>query len=536
MNVRSALMLFVFAASLAQAQDVIELDSLQLALKNANTDTAHYKTLKAISHLYFKTNYPKAMDYAKQAHDFAVKKKMKEQETDAIMEMGTISLYQGDYRAASTHYFDALKFYENSGDTAKYISVCNNLGATFDRLKEFDKALVYYFKAQELLNKQPESDHKKKVSPTLYNNIANIYQSKGDIPSALQYYKKALELAMKVPLHQVQGMANNNIGKLYLTDLNQPKEALPYLLEGLRVREQIGNEGEIAKSLIILSEFYFRENQFKEAFQFAERALAIGKKTVSWDIQMSAYSTMSQAQESMGDYADALAAHRRYAQLKDSIQSQAAKGEIQKLQLQYDFDKLEKDRQQETEKARFRYITTIVVLSAFLLLAIAIVVIVRSRAQRQELLRQNLAQDIEIKNKELTTNVMYLIRKNELINSVAERLLKVEDKLLPDNQKTIHDIILELQKEADNDSWREFELRFNQVHIDFYNKLRRLYPDLTPADEKLCALLRLNMSSKEIAAITQQSIKSVEVARARLRKKLNLTNTNSNLVAHLSGI
>ncbi len=131
---------------------------------------------------------------------------------------------------------------------------------------------------------------------------------------------------------------------------------------------------------------------------------------------------------------------------------------------------------------------------------------------------------------------MYLIRKNELINDVAERLLEVKKTVVLDNQKVVHDIILDLQREADNDSWKEFEIRFNQVHGDFYDKLRKLYPGLSPADEKLCAFLRLNMSSKEIAAITKQSVKSVEVARARLRKKLNLTNTTSNLVSHLSNL
>jgi DNA-binding CsgD family transcriptional regulator len=151
-------------------------------------------------------------------------------------------------------------------------------------------------------------------------------------------------------------------------------------------------------------------------------------------------------------------------------------------------------------------------------------------------MQKNLTQDVEIKNKELTTNVMYLIRKNELINSVAERLLALEKQAGVSNAKALHDIIMDLQREADNDTWKEFELRFNQVHSDFYNKLRKLHPGLSPADEKLCAFLRLNMSSKEIAAITQQSTKSVEVARARLRKKLNLTNTTSNLVVYLSTI
>ena len=131
---------------------------------------------------------------------------------------------------------------------------------------------------------------------------------------------------------------------------------------------------------------------------------------------------------------------------------------------------------------------------------------------------------------------MYLIRKNELINNVAERLLGLQQNFQQESQKIIHDIVLDLQKEADNDSWKEFELRLNQVHSEFYKNLRKQCPELSPAEEKLGAFLRLNMSSKEIAAITQQSIKSVEVARARLRKKLNLTNTNSNLVTYLSNL
>jgi DNA-binding CsgD family transcriptional regulator len=176
------------------------------------------------------------------------------------------------------------------------------------------------------------------------------------------------------------------------------------------------------------------------------------------------------------------------------------------------------------------------VLAACLIVAVLVVFLIRSRARQTELKRKNLVQDVEIKNKELTTNVMYLIRKNELINNVAERLLSVQSNVPTENHKVVHDIILDLQKEADNDSWKEFELRFNQVHSDFYNNLRKQYPGLSPADEKLCAFLRLNMSSKEIAAITQQSIKSVEVARARLRKKLDLTNTTSNLVTHLSNL
>jgi DNA-binding CsgD family transcriptional regulator len=82
--------------------------------------------------------------------------------------------------------------------------------------------------------------------------------------------------------------------------------------------------------------------------------------------------------------------------------------------------------------------------------------------------------------------------------------------------------------------WKEFETRFTQVHQDFYNKLEEQFPDLSPNERKLCAFLKLNMTSKDIGAITHQSLHSIEVARTRLRKKLNLTGSDENLVAFLA--
>jgi DNA-binding CsgD family transcriptional regulator len=228
--------------------------------------------------------------------------------------------------------------------------------------------------------------------------------------------------------------------------------------------------------------------------------------------------------------------YKQFRQISDSIQVQGGSNEIAKLKLQYDFEKAELEREQERNKIRTRYTIAIVILAAGLCISVLLVIAFRLRARQVELKQKNLKQDVEIKNKELTTNVMYLIRKNELINDVAERLLHIKGSTPPENQKPIHDIVLDLQREADSDSWKEFEMRFNQVHSDFYEKLRRLHPGLSPADEKLCAFLSLNMSSKEIATITKQHVRSLEVARTRLRKKLNLTDTKLNLITYLSNL
>ncbi|MCR9015028.1 tetratricopeptide repeat protein [Aquiflexum gelatinilyticum] len=530
------LLVIFFHGGKSFSQNIIKLDSLQLALKHAGSDTAKFNTLMQLSNLYNGTDYLKALEFAREAKEFAIEKKLKKKELLAETTIGNVAISQGNYKIAATHYFNVLKAYEEIQDTSGIISLNNNLGAAYDRMGEFDKALASFFKAQEYLNASNNGENKKLVLPSIYNNIGNIYQTKGDPNSALTYYEKALDLALQVPKLKAQGIAYNNIGKLYFNELNQPEKALEYLTKGLAFREEIGDLGEVARSLVILSNFHFQQKEFAKGKQYAQRALEIGEKIGSLDIQSSAFGRLSEIAEANGDFQAALVAFRKSKEFNDSIINQQASREITRLQLQYDFEKEEKIRSEEASQTRFKYLLTITALSVGLILAVLITFIIRSKARQTEMKQKNLALDVEIKNKELTTNVMYLIRKNELINNVAERLLKLQRRVLPENQKVFQEIILDLQREADNDSWKEFELRFNQVHSEFYTTLRKLYPDLSPADEKLCAFLRLNMSSKEIAAVSQQSIKSVEVARARLRKKLNLTNTNSNLVSHLANL
>ena len=524
------------SAHLAVGQDIIKLDSLQLGLRNAREDTLKTKILLEISSLYYNHNYIRAIEFAKKAREFALKSSAPKFEAKADRALGNLFTAMGDYKNASKHYFSALKFYEAEKDSLGIVSMHNNLGVVYDRLGEFDKALTHYFKARDMFNQLRPQQQQAFGLPSLYNNIANIYQTKRDYKSALQYYTKALTLAIETNNRAVQGVAYNNLGKLYFLDLKQQDTALLYLRRGLKVREEEGNKAEIAKSLVILSNYHNKQGTKEEAKATANRAIELGKEIGSLEILQNGYLCLSEVEEALGKNKESLAAYKNFKNFSDSIKDQQASGEITRLQLQYDFEKADQLREEESRQSRARYVITIITLSVGLVVAILLTILIRTRARQTELKRKNLAQDVEIKNKELTTNVMYLIRKNELINSVAERLLKLQSTIPAESHKIIHDIIIDLQKEADNDSWKEFELRFHQVHSEFYKNLRKQYPALSPADEKLCAFLRLNMSSKEIAAITQQSIKSVEVARARLRKKLNLTNTTSNLVTHLANL
>ena len=107
--------------------------------------------------------------------------------------------------------------------------------------------------------------------------------------------------------------------------------------------------------------------------------------------------------------------------------------------------------------------------------------------------------------------------------------------LLPENKKVIEGVIQELNMDSGEEVWKEFEIRFQQVHNDFYKNLVNKYPDLTPNELKLSAFLKLNMNTKDIASITYQSTNSIDVARSRLRHKFGISK-EENLVSFLSGI
>ncbi|WP_054721638.1 helix-turn-helix transcriptional regulator [Marinifilum fragile] len=234
-------------------------------------------------------------------------------------------------------------------------------------------------------------------------------------------------------------------------------------------------------------------------------------------------------------------AYQKFHAYNDSIINEASVREVTSLQMQYEFDKLEKERQVKQQRKEMIYLFLMAILVLGMIITGLLYGFIKSRAKAISLEKQTLEkdlvlknQDLEIKNKELTTNVMYLLKKNELITSVSSRLLQLKSQLKQENKEPIQKIIFDLQAGADQDVWEEFELRFQQVHNDYYKKLQERFPNLSPSEVKLCAFLKLNMTSKEISSIIHQSVKSIEVSRSRIRKKLDLTGKDVNLVTFLS--
>ena len=145
-----------------------------------------------------------------------------------------------------------------------------------------------------------------------------------------------------------------------------------------------------------------------------------------------------------------------------------------------------------------------------------------------------LRDELNLKNRTLTTKAIIISQKESFIGHVSKRLKELAKNRQVD-AKDIHHIISDLNLHKGKKYWEEFETHFTSVHPNFYKSLNEKYPNLTANERKLCAFLKLNLSTKEIAFLSGKSIDSVDVARSRLRKKMGL-NISDNLTVTIASI
>ncbi len=157
----------------------------------------------------------------------------------------------------------------------------------------------------------------------------------------------------------------------------------------------------------------------------------------------------------------------------------------------------------------------------------------KSEGEIIKLRNEKLNSDIKHKNSQLASATMHLVQKTEILNKIKNDLVNIETETPGEVKKKIKQISRTIESNIQLDeSWVQFETYFDQVHENFFKRLREKFPKLTPKDQKLCAYLRMNLSTKEIAPLLNISVRGVEISRYRLRKKLAI-DSEVNLVAFI---
>lgn len=496
-------------------------------------ENSEVKAMIIMAEIYWgMTNLNLAMEYAVKAEKWAEKEDMLRELALSQRLIGLIYVDLGNYNKASEYFFDALKLFEEINDKEGTSRALSSIGYVYFDQKNYDKALEYYFRS---LNLAKEVNYRMGISRGL-NNIAAVYGSREEFDKVTPYLEEAIIINKELGKKLWVGINYMNLGLTH-QELSNLEVSTSYFDKALIIFSELENIMWQSKCYLNVGTFYTETHNYDMGLHYAQTALEQGKQYQMKKIIYDAYELYCNTYLAKADTVAVYKYTLLKYEAKDSLDVEKNKALLSKLELQYEFEKKEQDEKIRQQKKDFLIITTIISLLFALIIILLLLTRQRIKAKNTLLEKKVLEEKLEFKNKEFTMHVMSLMKKNEILTNVSNKLIQIEQEAIKEETKhAIKQIASELQKSTENEVWEEFELRFSQVHSNFYEKLLEKFPNLTPSEQKLCAFLRLNMTTKEISELTGQSVSTLETARYRLRKKLNISNSQVNLITFLCQI
>lgn len=479
-----------------------------------------------------------AMELVKNAELLAQTNGLKTSLADAYLSHGDILLAVSLMAEAYTYYVSALDIYKDSGDLEMQILCINRMGMLFGYNKDYDKALEFFNKALKIAK---ESNNQKRI-PILLNNIAKTNMEQGNAQSSLKTYREILEITTSTKNFDFTAVVLGNIATYY-AKTGSIDSAFLYYDKAMDYAGRSGNFRYKNQILVTKAELYVDKGEYEIAKHDLDGIFNVSQTTGWRDVAMECARLLSVINKDQKHYESALHYMMIYNEYSEEMQNSENTKKLTALQIRHD---LEQEAIKMKEKNR-RKNQIIAVITIFSILAISLILILvihlrtrvaKSNLKQKNLLlekeklkleQQNVSMQLEMRSKEVVSNLLMLQKKNEVINGVTKELYVTKTQLKGNNKKAIEKCIDGLQKTLNDSDWNNFDLHFNQVYESFYKKLDAINPSLTQNEHRLCAYIRLKLSTKEIAEITNSSPRSIDVARYRIRKKLHIDGPSTSL-------
>lgn len=528
---------FLLLAQFAFAQNVnVMIDSLSVVKNNEEKARLALR----ISQNLQDTDWKRTLHYIEYAETLTTANNSEEFTAYINTEIADIYNEKDAFDVALSYYLKAYEYYNPRNELAEKYILENSLAIIYARLNNKERALFYFNKLHKhyTATKQPLQ-----VAKAL-NNIGRLYSSDNMQDSAMVYFRKSLAISLKVKDRKLETVLYNNLGLCYAS-LDKFDEAKSYFDKARKLAEKDGDKKQKAWIYNSISNLYLHQKNPDSALVYAQKAESHLKGNEFTFENLAALENIYKSYSLKQDYKNATNYFESYNTLRDSLGIEMKAMTVEKLKLEQQHKENEELRDLRESRSQFKYL--IFGFGLIILLLLAGILLIRSRNRLTnaklekdlfESKKKELDANLELKNKELMTRSMMEIQRAEIIEHVSDELKELRLQLpKKEYQLAIDTIIKQLGKDsAEDDVWKEFELHYGQVYETFYKILDEKHPELTYRDKRLCALLKLNLSTKEISRITGQTVKSLENARTRLRKKLNLTNTNENLTDYLSSL
>jgi len=498
---------------------------------------AQFKEVNAIS----QKHPDSALIIIKKIHATAIDNKNRVTEGLCLQKMGKICYNQGHYAQALDFYLHADKIFNELND--KNLSAANlaEMGVLYYYNKQLDQARVTYNKALSLYRQTKNL----KGQADIFGNIGHLYEKKQRYDSSFYYQRLALK--NYTAINNTQGAAKiyENLGSIY-EDLAKYDSAYACFNQSLQLYNTEHNEISSIEVLNNLGDMLRKTGRHAASIIQSKKALALATQTGNIYQQASCTKDIGQAYALMNKMDSAYIYSELSRRYYLDVYSKDAANQTVFLQVLYDMSKKSDEINRLNNNRNInRIITIAVVIVIILVVILGLVVFSRQRLkikdqqvqhELKKLEEESLKQQLELKSKELSTHTLNLIKNNQLLEHLRSTLQAMVKEDKRDQKKQMQQIILQINESFNHEQhWKEFTKAFEQVHQSFFEQLKNYSSELTSADMRLIALLKMNLDSADIATLLGISTDSLRVSRYRLRKKLNIPQ-GDNLTAFIQAL
>jgi tetratricopeptide (TPR) repeat protein/DNA-binding CsgD family transcriptional regulator len=392
-------------------------------------------------------------------------------------------VHLGDFTRAFEHFRQALKSFESLRDESGEGMVLNNMGRAFMLLGDLQQAFDSFVRSNSIA---VANDDVRTQGYTLIN-LGDILRRTEKYDEAMENYTRALDVSRVVGDTHLEAMALSIMSATHISKSDGDLDvAFQLCQQALAIAEQT-KDGSLWQFTIRHGEVLYARKEYNHALEYFNRALegmrAQGDRFSEYQILL----FISQCYEALGNVTEAFNYHKLHTSLKEEVAGQRQQREMMQIRMRMETERAEKDRE-----------------------------ILR-------LEKLSLEQQVEHKAKELTTIALHVVERNEFLDSlkreISEVVRVVDSKVRPTLRGLLRQVDAKINSDED---WEAFEQQFESIHHDFIDNLSQHCPQLTKAEMKVCALLRINLSTKEIASILSTSVRTVEVHRYNIRRKLEI--------------
>ena len=459
-------------------------------------------------------------------------------------QIGDIFFKEAVMPQALEYYFKANNSFLAKRFTSEYADNLNKIGRVYYKTARLNSAMYYFRKSSIACAKINHS----RGTAEADKYIAQIFEKMGRLDTAHHYLELALKAYKKLHNKEQVAFTYSKIGGIYEDELRF-NEALPYFFKALDLYNDSKSVEGKAALLNNIGDVYRKMSNYKNAMIFTKQAEKLAVQLKDFQQISSAHRDLAKTYEMAGRFDSAYYySEKARSAFAKSFNIDTDK-KINLLQTLFDVEEKNKEIVRlENDQFNNRVFILLAVLVALLLIISGFTIVSRQRLKsrneriihenirhnielelkNKQLQETNLKAQLELQSKELSSNVLLIIQKNQFLEILKNKVASIIKDDKRDNKRELKQLIATIDENTNQDkNWEDFRAIYENVHHQFFDRLIDYEESLTATDLRFLSLLKMNLQGPELAAMLGISLNSLRTVRYRIKKKLKLTEQDS---------